>query len=173
MEFTQELWNILQSRMIVDIMLEYQKENNIKQKCGDNTQYLIKKFHNYLNLVNAKVVPVIFVGFDVENNKHCICGEHLVIELEGAIVECSYEFTKFQYPQYFKTCKAFFENYLDVTKECKSKVIKGILKFQQDADKINSSLTTEYYHCSDRDYYKKQSEYVNKKFKQQRELMCL
>ena len=135
-----------QIKRILDIMMKYQKENNITRFCLTNCQFLYKIIKaNYP--ISVKVIPIIYA------NDFGIQAGHLVLEIEGmGFIECSYDMLAMKKTgEYYKTIKECLAKERFPDNESKRELIENVLVFQKIADRMNAGEFV----ISNKDYYLK------------------
>ena len=137
------------------LMLNYQKENNIKGNCITNVQYLYDQINkNCENKVKARAVIV----YNVEKN--ILCHGHLVLEYEdGTFIEPSYELVKLNNNKYFTTIHDL--NFKKRNKTLQKKILNEHILFCKYAERINQGEIL----INDKKYYEDQADYVENYFK--------
>lgn len=147
---------------IILSMREYQKENNIKNQCVTNTQYLydIIKMNSISN-VKTKAVYV-FSG-NYEEDTAIFVGGHLVVELDDeTIIEPSYDIFSLKNKSYFDNIKDLlniFDNKVELkTKININKLIYDNIQFMKISEQINNGELL----ISDKEHYNKQADYIEK-----------
>jgi hypothetical protein len=127
-----EIANIIKIKMILDIMIKYQKENNIKRECVTNTQFLYRIIKSNFP-VPVKVIPIIYISdFGIQSG-------HLVLEIEGmGFIECSYDMLdRLKTADVYKTIKECLANETFANNESKKMLIENVLHFQKIANRMN------------------------------------
>ena len=138
---------------VLDKMHEYQTIHDIKDQCIANTQYLYDVIKHNTNLkVKAKAV---FVVHDVT-----ICHGHLCLEVDGKIIDPSYQFCKLDgalYTPSFKVLRKVLvlKHGLDLHSHLKP-LLETHLKFKKYADDINNGGLL----LCCKDYYDAQADYI-------------
>ena len=140
---------------IVHLMLEYQKKNNIKGKCFTNSLYL-KDYLTIILQLNVKMKAVIAISKVKFVVNYWI---HVVIEVDGKIIDPSYETSQYN-PIYVDTIvKALPLIGCEVSKK---EIIENFLNFTKIVKEINDNV----YERFDNDYYMTQAEYIKMKLKE-------
>lgn len=143
---------------LVQLMYDYQKKNDIKGRCITNSIYV--RDYMKTNKKNATMKAVIAVGKVGKNDM--MVGIHMVVELEGIIIDPSYEISQHNliYVDSFSKAMALSKGatYIDGYGLSKKELIKEFLYFIEVAKKINDDIIENI----DMDYYMAQGEYVKK-----------
>lgn len=141
---------------IVSVMHEYQKTNNITKMCLTNVQYLYDSMNS--SGIKVKPIAVIVLIPDKENEILRICN-HVVLKYNNKIVEPSYEIGSLENTLYYEDYSKLPE-YLKNDRE----TIKKTLKNHIDFINYTKRMETGDFIITDKDYYNKQADYVEKKF---------
>lgn len=141
---------------IIELMWEYQKNNNIIKECITNAIFLCDQLNN--NGFQAKVKAVIMTS--VTENTFEVFGGHLVIDMgDDKLIDPSYETN-------FKENQNYFDNIntlllaipeLKIKKELIADIVKHFINFVKIANDINIDNKLL---ISNIEYYNKQSDYV-------------
>jgi len=156
---------------IVEDIRYFQKENNIKQQCITNTQYLYDCLTHSNIKFKIEVIPV-FVVSRKDKEELRIFNGHLVVKLEDEILEASNDIYTLKNKEYILTIKDYinFSKYNKSEKyisgdnmkdeynenECIKKSITTFLEFVKYADKINNGGLL---YC-DKEYYNNLADYI-------------
>lgn len=138
---------------VLDKMHEYQKTHDIKDQCIANTQYLYDVIKHNTNLqVKAKAVFVV--------HEWMLCHGHLCLEVDGKIIDPSYQFCKLDgaiYTPSFKVLRKtlILKHGVDLNDYLKPS-LETHLTFKKYADDINNGGLLM---CS-KDYYDAQADYI-------------
>jgi hypothetical protein len=119
---------------VLELMLEYQKKHNIKNRCMDNVQI----FHDIMSGLNmsCKVVPVICSGYAFQLDTYVINMGHLIITVgNNLFVDPSYEFQLIKDKIYFQNIRDYSEFYKQKTKNLLASNIQGPFKNKKDGVK--------------------------------------
>ena len=135
-------------------MHEYQRIHDVKDQCIVNTQYLydILKYNTNLNVK----VKSFYVLFNYDNEIKHICSGHVCLEIDGVIIEPSYQYSKINgaiYTNSFKEVIPHLQNDESVTK---SQILTNNLYFTKIANQINSG---EFIICGKGPHYNNQADY--------------
>lgn len=146
---------------IINLMLEYQKNNNITKECITNAIYCCDQL-NY-NGYKSKVKAVIMTS--INNEELSVCGGHLVIDIgNNQLIDASYETNSKPNQNYFDNINNLIAMYPSIKndKELLSFTIKNFMNFIKIEKDINY-----YYKCivSNKEHYNKQANYVEKKLR--------
>jgi hypothetical protein len=147
-------------KLFIKFMIEYQKNNNIKDQCVTNAQYLYDHInHNFTN-IKPKAKATVCLANDNENDTtKCVC--HMVIMIDDIIYDPSYEIISLNDINYFGNMKClslYISKYQLTSKEVYLKTVSDFIKLSQVADRINNG---ELLIC-DKDFYNNQADYVEK-----------
>lgn len=143
-------------------MMKYQKKNNIKGKCLDNSQILYDYCKNK-GIKNVKTQAYICTGETEINGKKTIIliDKHMVILVNDKIIDPSYEIHSLSKKKYYKSYREFmdseyFENFggFDEIK------LKGYLNFVKYSESMNSECIKSDKFYSDPIYYDNQFDYL-------------
>ncbi len=146
---------------IVLLMREYQKQNNIKNNCSTNTQYLYDCIKQ--NFINANVKACAVIVISTENDiTTCVAG-HLVILLDNTIIiDPSYDVYKKINKSYCNNVKDFIELYSGgMEKLFIKEVCTKYIYFMSLADSINKGKIL----INDKTYYNEQADYIEESIK--------
>jgi hypothetical protein len=141
-------------------MREYQRVNNIKEKCITNTQYLHTTMKK-LGVANSfKAEAVITASYDKDNNVTKLFAGHIVLTLDNTVmIDPSYEIFSLKDKKYFYTIKEFIDYVNLYTEEDRShfnikKIIKHYMRFRFYADEINrGNFVSDKQYYEELDYY--------------------
>lgn len=154
---------------VVLCMREYQKQNNVKNQCISNAQYLYDFIKvNTTHDVKTKAV-IVYSHNDQEDSTTIICG-HLVIVLEdGTIIEPSYDAFNLKNRLYFDDVEDLL-NFFDNRSGFESKVdVKKFMcdhvRFVKMSEQINGGKLL----VSNGEHYNKQADHIEKLVKK---LVC-
>lgn len=145
----------------LNLMRQYQKENGIKEQCITNTQTLYSILtDNKIDNVSAKAVFVL--TNDIDNGISILCGGHIVVMIDGTIIEPSYDMFCRKEIYYFDNAKSLINSLSTEDREKIKGQFKKIfgdhIRFLEYEKKINNG---EFVIC-DRSYYDQQLDYVLK-----------
>lgn len=157
---------LLVAKIILE-MREYQRINNIVNKCVTNTQLLYDMMSDF-GIKNIKVEAVIAIRPpDLEIPQVKICAGHLVIICDDVIIDPSYEIYSMPNKLYVHNIKELLE-YLKADNDIQSQntlkksieyCIDHHLRFKKFANEINNGVKY------GGDYYSKLEKYLLDKFK--------
>lgn len=151
-------------KKILFLMREYQRDNNIGDKCITNAIYLFDSLK--MNGLNVQVKPAIVISTTSETTIHLISG-HLVVYKDSMLLEPSYDVYSLENKVYFDTIKDFMsyaiKSNLNLSKESIKKIMDDFIKFLKFSKSINDGELL----ISDREFYDKQADYVEKNFYKQ------
>ena len=141
-------------------MHEYQRIHDVKDQCCTNVSYLydILKYNTNLN-VKVKSVYVLF-NYDHENKG--ICTGHVCLEIDGVIIDPSYQYSKIKGATYTNSFKKVIKHLQNVDSVTKSQILNNNLHFTKIANQINSGECL----ISCKDYYHSQADYCQFQFKE-------
>ena len=111
----------------------YQKENNIKDKCMTNCQTLLDILRDYYNIKGAKSRACICVGFTEVGEIRTVVDRHLVVEVEGEIIDPSYCVDNLKNKKYYYKYIDFMNKYHYLVS------IKKFEGFKKRADEMNNN----------------------------------
>jgi hypothetical protein len=154
--------SILISNIILS-MREFQKKNNIKNKCAANTQYLYDTIiMNSGSNVKAKAVFV--VSIDDETDTTILVGGHLVVILgDETMIDPSYDIFCLKNKSYFDNIKDLIDMFDNKDKDkLKTKIdIKKLvcdhIEFMKIAERMNNGQ-----HIITEKFYNEQADYIKK-----------
>lgn len=138
---------------MLDKMHEYQKMNDVKDECVTNAQYLydILKYNTNLDVK----VKSVYVLFNYDDETSGICVGHLCLQVDGMIIDPSYQYSKIKEANYTDSFKEVNKYLSDLDSVSKSKILKRNLHFEKIANQINSGECL----VSCKDYYHSQADY--------------
>lgn len=143
---------------VVLMMREYQKINNIKRRCITNAQFLYDNMTRISTKNDIQTRSVIVVGLSNEDT-YVILGGHIVVVLDGDVIEPSYDIYSINDVCYYDNVKDFMEDCsLVIEKDLIKKTIQNFLEFQKYEKRINSGgfLVS----GDDLIYYNEQADYI-------------
>lgn len=158
-------------QLIVSAMREYQRQNEIKKMCINNTQYLFDLLKVLIPEHKVEIKSVIGFCADDENDICITISGHLVIYVNNEyVIDPSYDIFKIEHVlnsnlQVYANIIDFKntigdENYKVLYKERKvldeKKLIKDAIQFQRFAKEMNEGT----FMITDRDYYDNQADFV-------------
>lgn len=139
---------------ILNLMYRFQEENNIKDACVSNCQYL---YDILKQVVNVKAVAVI-VAIPKEGR---LCTGHIVLKCtDDTLIDPSYYYYK------SKQDSIYYLNWKDFNDDCstmkgnlnKKAILKNFIHFQEFANKMNNGELC----CNCKNTYHNQADYVEK-----------
>ena len=146
----------------LDIMCQYQQDNNITNRCVDNCVLfgdIMKCLHPEKKII---ILPVYFMG---NGDDHCKIIVHSVVEIDGEIYDPSYETRKIECKVYFRSLKEMlncvtheFKNELD-----KKKLLDMFIKIKEICDVNNYDDNG--FMVTSKEYYDAQADYIQSLFK--------
>jgi hypothetical protein len=141
-------------------MIEYQKNNNIKQECIVNTVYLYDMTKSN-STHKVKVVAMCVFGYDDKGNPAITAG-HLVLLLDDKkIIDPSYDVFRLNRKVYYHNLKNLFDE-LNINKSNinMKKLLSDHISFIKFANQINNG--TFELRCADLNdnHYYKQADYI-------------
>jgi hypothetical protein len=140
-------------------MHEYQKDNNITNKCVTNVQYLYENMKiNYPSL-SIKALPVICMVNDNEEKKTTIIA-HVVLVINDIIYDPSYQTYSQKEKCYLSDIKTLRTKIHISDSNFIKQLIKDMINISTCADRINQNIFD-----VDNDYYNKQADYMELKYK--------
>lgn len=145
---------------ILNAMLEYQENNNIREMCVTNVQFLYDLIISNTNLkVKAKSVICIYQD-EINNSTYFI--SHMILAFDnGDILDPSWEWSC-KNVKYYDNIKSCIDSCYNLPpKEFLYKCINENIKLQKLANDINDGNFT----ITCKDYYNKQADFVEKKLK--------
>lgn len=144
---------------IVLSMLEFQRRNCIQAECMTNTQYLYNQIRTKTNH-HVKVKAVVVISVDEEKDTFMFIGGHLILIVNGQVIDPSYDVFSLETKSYFDNAKdlldsvddkkAFLERFPDA--------IRNLLWFVQLEHRMNNGE----FCISNREFYNAQADYVDK-----------
>jgi len=151
--------------MIISIykaMMDYQKQNNTTDRCFTNASYLADNLN--MNGIKARLKVVIACYDNVEIEMH-VFNSHVVVELEnGDIIDPSYDVNRFK-PSYID--KIHQLPLLNLSKEQNGitlkEMVSSFISFMDFANKYNEKGKL---YVTDKEYYHKQADFVDKVIRQ-------
>lgn len=158
---------LLVAKIVLE-MREYQRINNIVNKCVTNTQLLYDMMSDF-GIKNIKVDAVIAIRPpDLEIPQVKICAGHLVIMIDDVLIDPSYEIYSMPnklYVHNIKELSEYLKSYNDIQSQNTLKnsieyCIDHHLRFKTHANKINNGIK-----YADDDYYSKLKKHLLHKFK--------
>lgn len=152
------LFKAKEIRKCLELMLKYQKENNITKECLTNVQYVYDMFKCNINgYFTFEAIPVMCIG--IRGNDVIIVKGHLVLKLEDRIIDPSYEICSMDNVRYYDNIKTFFDA-LSLNEALQDFVRKDVvttfLTFKSFADQINSGGLV----ISNKTFYNNQADYI-------------
>jgi hypothetical protein len=142
-------------------MREYQRVNNIKQKCITNTQYLYNTA-KALGVANSfKAEAVITASYDKDNNVTKLFMGHMILSMDGTLlIDPSYEVFSLPQKIYFYTIKELTDFMPLYKKDARDgfnlkEIVTTFMRFRIYADAINSGEFV-----SDKKYYEELDYYL-------------
>jgi hypothetical protein len=154
-------YSILIANIILS-MREYQKENNIKNQCVTNAQYLYDIIKTNSNS-NVKTKAVFVFSHNNEEDTNIFVSGHLIVILnDETIIEPSYDIFCLKNISYFDNIKDLV-NIFDDKVKLKSKIdIKKLIcdhiHFMKLSDQINNGELI----ITEKNHYNKQADYIEK-----------
>ena len=148
---------------LMGAMFRYQKREGTVNKCFINALFLYDSLKQSFPHLEVKVIPVmVYIPLEKEETNYVNMG-HLVVELDGEILDPSYEINRHSVKRYFPTVQDFVSFLPDncISKKKMKEIVANFLPFVEYADTINNgeSLPT------DREYYDRQANYVSLQYK--------
>ena len=141
---------------IVLLMREYQEQNNIKNNCSTNTQYLYDCITKNFPKTNVKACAVIVVSNNI------IVAGHLAILLDdNIIIEPSNDIFIKTNKLYYNNLNIFLKEYNYIDKDFLKDICNKYLDFVKLSNKINKGSIL----INDKDYYDSQADYIENKLK--------
>jgi len=130
-----------------DAMLEFQKNNNIKNECVTNC-IIMRDYLKCLNIDDVKVKSVIVIG--TRNKQRVINTGHLVIDIgNDEMIECSHDVNSYENDTYIDKLKNLFYILPNLTKNQKKEAIENTLSFKRYENLLNNGefcVTSKVYH---------------------------
>lgn len=160
-------------QLIVSAMREYQRQNEIKKMCINNTQYLFDLLKELIPEHKVEIKSVIGFCANDENGICITTTGHLVIYVNNEyVIDPSYDIFKIEHilNSNLQVCANIIdfkntigdENYRVFFKEKKimdeKKLIKDAIQFQRFAKEMNEGR----FIITDRDYYDNQADFVER-----------
>lgn len=160
-------------QLIVSSMREYQRQNEIKKMCVNNTQYLFDLLKVLISEHKVEIKSVIGFCADDENGICTTISGHLVICVNNEyVIDPSYDIFKIEHilNSNLQVCANIIDfkntigdkNYRVFFKEKKvmdeKKLIKDVIQFQRFAKEMNEGR----FIITDRDYYDNQADFVER-----------
>lgn len=147
-------------RDIINVMLEFQKSNNVKGECLANVSYLYSSIKASFPALNPVVKSVIVYGFNEDGNDGLISG-HVIIQIGDLLYDPSYEVISLKDKLYFETLTDMksilnFDTCEDGNQMMKWSIEK-MIKFHKFADEINYGE----YLITDKVYLNNMADYVD------------
>ena len=145
---------------IINLMNQYQQQNQIKNECSTNTQYLydcIRESFPHCD-IKVKAVGVFFETYENQTTLLPYNGGHVVVIINKKIFDPSYEISS-QDGEYFQTLKEVGDNkFLKLSnKNVKRVIINKFLEFQKMAEEKNKGEVM----VSNREYYDQQADFID------------
>lgn len=137
-------------------MYAFQEQHNIINECLTNAQYLFNYIITNKLSDNCKVKAVIVV-ISPDVNNLTICGNHFVVNLNGVIIDPSYQYHKETKKIYYDNYDKFIYETFEVAKYgayngeySKKKYVNKFINFKKLEEKVNKKgkiqrLNNEYY----------------------------
>tara|TARA_R110000868_G_scaffold231293_1_gene484660 strand:- start:3568 stop:4080 length:513 start_codon:yes stop_codon:yes gene_type:complete len=153
MEITTLIANIVLS------MMEYQKENQIENRCVTNVQYLYDIMKK-CSIINFKTKAVIVVSSDEDTKTLQIVSGHLIIEVDDAtIIDPSYDISCLKNKTYVDSIKVLLDLFTNPA-ELKTvfdmkKIVTDYTKFINLSEQLNNGERI----CAN-EHYDKQANYI-------------
>ena len=143
---------------IVKHMLDFQSKNLIKNECMTNVQYLYDQIKMRTN-IKCIVKPVMVIRFDGDNIN--FCHGHFVIEIDGEIIDPSYDVSILKNKHYFYTIKDLIDSFdknarTQFIEKCKHG-FNQFLAFIKIANKMNKGI----FNISNKVFYNSQADYID------------
>jgi hypothetical protein len=157
--------SILISNIILS-MREFQKENNIKKQCITNTKYLYDIIRrNCKNDVKTKAVFVFSSDEEIGNN--IVLGGHLVVVVDGEIIEPSYDIFSLKNKLYFDNIRDLIDIFDNKT-ELKTKIdIKKLMIDHIDFIKLAEKINKGQFLITEKKFYNEQADYIENLYSKQ------
>jgi hypothetical protein len=149
---------MLVCKPILDAMMVYQQHHNITRMCITNTQFFLDCVKQNHPELNPKARAVIVA------NEEYIC-IHLVVELNGMVLDSSYEIVSTQNKVYFDTYADFKRSKwynISWSGEKEKERLSLYLKFIEYAKRMNEGQLL----IVDKAYYESQADFVTKEMKE-------
>ncbi len=153
----------------VSAMHEYQKINNIKRQCITNTKYLFDciKLNKSLD-IKATATLVIGQRSGYPEKHIRIIGWHMVLLINGELIDPSYEVDSMINKKYFYTYKDYIE-YINSLELDNYKEEVNVRSLFNDFVDIAKLINADKYYSINTEYYDKQAEYVDENVEEFRE----
>jgi hypothetical protein len=149
--------NKMDVNKILEVMLEYQRINNIEKQCTTNTT-IMYDILRCCGMKDVKVRPVIVIG--TRNKILTIVKGHIVIDIgNDEFIECSYDVSIIEDAQYVDNIKDLIFILPNIPPDFKKEIIKSALDFQKIANDINNGE----FFINSREVYHGQLNYIEKK----------
>ena len=149
-----------------ELLRKYQKDNNIKGQCITNCQILFDLYNNNIKpLIDLEIkVKAVMVACNFEDLQATgIVQGHLILDLDGELIEPSYEIFIFPKPIYFDNIKRFNDcvKWNEATSkeeeiQNKKDTFSKFLDFKKLADEMNEGKFT----IVDLEYYNNAIDYL-------------
>jgi len=133
-------------------MRHYQCENKTVGKCVTNTQYLIDCIRYNLPHLSAKAIPAIA-------KSGALLTIHMVVTINGRIVDPSYEICSMDNVQYYRTIGDLASKVDVGTGDFTKRLLSEFIVFTKLADRINNK---EDIVITDKEYYDGQADFIDK-----------
>jgi len=152
--------------LIMALMHEYQKTNNVKKECITNTQYLYDCMKANFPASNARAKAVICVKTDEKNESNTFI-VHMVIMVNERIYDPSYEINSLENVVYHDNIKKLissFDNIKDIptsAKQVLSNTFTQFIEFTKKEDEINNNGLL----ICDKKFYNDQADYIEEYLK--------
>ena len=142
---------------MLDKMHEYQRIHDVKDQCCTNVSYLydILKYNTNLNVK----VKSVYVLFNYDHETKGICTGHLCLEIDGVVIDPSYQYSKIKEAIYTESFKKVVKHLQNVDSVNKSQILNNNLYFTKIANQINNGECL----ISCKDYYHSQADYCQTK----------
>lgn len=147
---------------LIDAMHQFQKKNNIKNKCMDNTQYAYDCIRMSSPNMNVKAGAVIMTSYNPKTEHLTVWGGHLAIILNDEhVIDPSYETYSAPDTMYFTSISTVLKHYPDLSlnKELFKHTIESFVHFNGVANDINKGLIR----VTDEQYYNRQADFIEKR----------
>ena len=141
-------------------MREFQKENNITERCVANSKYLYDTFRTYTDQLDIFVRAMIVVSNNYETGVIHFIGGHLVVMCSGEFLDASHDVNslpnKIYYNSYHDIMSNLNEQYKTLMdKKLQKEILYQHLQFINLANNINAGTKfidddyLTYYNCQD------------------------
>jgi nucleoid-associated protein YejK len=137
----------------LELMYQYQKNNNIVRKCLTNTQFL----RDSIVFSGKKaMVRAVFAQYTFDRTLYLVV--HLVVETNGIIIDPSHEIAQHK-PTYYDKIHQLpkLSSTIEIAGLSRKDMIKHFLSFSSHADEINNGVCI----VNDLEYYHGQADFVN------------